>query len=71
MNREGQTWCAQHLGVVFTILRSIAPCDGQSYWVHEVVFLEDGRPFSDVGTKQLLPEASSSFDALETLKRVS
>jgi hypothetical protein len=71
MNREGQTWCAQHLGVVFTVVRSHAPTRDQQWWVHEIVYLDDKRGYAELGTKQVLPEVDGAFDKETTLLRVA
>lgn len=71
MNREGQTWCVQHLGVVFTVLRSLAPNGDRTWWVHEIVFLDDKRANAHLGTKQVLPEVDGAFDKEKLLQRVA
>lgn len=61
----------QHLGVVFTVLRSHEPTSEQSWWVHEIVYLDDKRKNANLGTKQVLPEVDGAFDKETTLQRVT
>lgn len=76
MNRKGQTWCVNTLGVVVTVLRSHKPTASRRFWLHEVVFLDNEQSPHLVGTKQELQEAVSTtgkgaFESNPAFKKIS
>lgn len=76
MNRKGQTWCVNTLGVVLTVLRSHKPTTSRRFWLHDVVFLENTRSPNLIGTKQVLQEAVSTagkgaFECNSSFKKIS
>ncbi len=76
MNRKGQTWCVNTLGVVLTVLRSHRPTTTRRFWIHDVVFLENDRSPHLIGTKQELQEAEYSpgrgaFESNPSFKKIS